>query len=93
LSSAASDAVSLAPELVRRPHRIRVIFCADWDRACLKERFEHAEFLGREIELSSVAACRARDLVKLDSRRAQGAALGSGLTAGERADTEDELGE
>ena len=59
---------------------------------CLRERFEHVEFLGREIERSSVAACRARDLVKLGSGRAQGTALGSGLTAGEPADTEDEQG-
>jgi hypothetical protein len=65
--------------------------CAD--RTGLALRSEHAEVLGREIELSSVAACHARDLVELDSRRAQGAALGSGLRAVERAGTEDELGE
>lgn len=47
-------------------------FCADRDRACHKARVEHAEFLGREIELSSVAACRARDLVRLNPRSADG---------------------
>ena len=42
---------------------------------------------------SETVPLQSRDLTKLDYRRAQGAALGSWLSAGERADMEDEPGE
>lgn len=69
------------------PGSLEELLGADRARAGLEQRFEDAELLGRELELSSVAIGRAGDRVEGDPRRAQGAAVGRGLPARERSDS------
>src|SRR5581483_5869324 len=75
------------------PDLLEQLLCADRDWAGGEERFEHTEFLGREVELSSLAVSGACDGVEFDSGRAQGSPLGGGFATGKRADPEHEFRE
>jgi hypothetical protein len=75
------------------PRLLEQLLCAQHPGTGFEEGFEHGEFLGREFELSCVAADGAGAGIELDSCRTQCAAVCGGLAAGERADAEDELGE
>jgi hypothetical protein len=59
----------------------------------LRRASSRANSFGRQIERSRVTGCGAGERVELDSRCGECAVLRGGSAAGERPDSEDELGE